>query len=81
MTPHEAKQTVQRVKSSYCCTREVANHERSVRADLHRAIFVACDKITTGLQFFSNCRVRQKSLSILKQVVNAATIVSHVIGL
>ena len=44
--------------------REAAKHERSARADLHRANFIACDKITTGLQFFYNCRIRQKKVLV-----------------
>ena len=34
-----------------------------VRADLHGTIFVACDKLTTGLQLAHYCRVRQKKMS------------------
>ena len=39
-------------------------------ADLHGTIFVACDKLTTGLQLVYDCRVRQrKCRGILKHVL------------
>ena len=41
-----------------------------LRADLYGTIFVACDKLTTGLQLVCDCRVRQKKCrSILKNVL------------